>query len=64
MVLKIYDMLGREIKTLINENRKAGSFDITWNGTDNSGRLVSSGVYIYRIIAGKYIESRKMNLIK
>ena len=64
VVLKIYDMLGREIKTLINENRKAGSFDITWNGTDNSGRLVSSGVYIYRIIAGKYIESRKMNLIK
>lgn len=43
--IKVYDIIGKEIKELLNETRKSGEFEITWNGTDNSNNKVSSGVY-------------------
>jgi hypothetical protein len=64
VALKIYDVLGREIKTLVNKELNAGTYNIDWNGVDNSGRKVASGTYIYRISAGSFIMSRKMLLIK
>ncbi|RPI74296.1 MAG: T9SS C-terminal target domain-containing protein [Ignavibacteriales bacterium] len=62
--LKIYDLLGREIKTLINEELNNGVYSVQWNGDNNSGEKVSSGIYFYRIEAGSYINSRKMLLLK
>ena len=64
VTLIIYDMLGREIKTLVNNEKKAGSYTITWHGDDNCGRQVSSGTYIYRLSAGGHILTYKMQLMK
>ncbi|NOY05372.1 MAG: T9SS type A sorting domain-containing protein [Chlorobi bacterium] len=49
--LKIFDMLGREVVTLINEHQKAGSFTVTWNALNNAGLEVNSGTYFYRLDA-------------
>jgi hypothetical protein len=62
--LKVFDVLGREIKTLISNEMTAGSHVINWNGDDESGRKVASGNYIYRISAGKFNQARKMTLLK
>jgi hypothetical protein len=64
VVIKVYDITGREIKTLINEQLNAGTYKADWNSTDNSGANVSSGVYFYRITAGNYTETKRMMLIK
>ena len=69
--LKIYNMLGQEVRTLVNKRQLAGQRSITWDGRNNSGQTVSSGIYIYRIWvstsskeAGDFIKSRKMVLLK
>ena len=64
VALKIFDMLGREIKTIINEEMNAGNHSTIWNGDNNLGNKVSSGVYIYRLTAGDYISTKKMVLMK
>ena len=64
VVLKIYDILGREVKTLINEYMQPGRYKVVWDGKDAFGRSVSSGVYFYVLKAGTFIKSRKMLLVK
>ena len=64
VTLKIYNILGQEIRTLVNEDMEAGSHVILWNGRNNFGIKVASGVYIYQIRAGKYIKAKKMSFIK
>jgi hypothetical protein len=59
VTLKIYNILGQEIATLVNEEKKAGYYKAIFNGSK-----LASGVYIYRIIAGSYINTKKMLLIK
>ncbi|MBM4171885.1 MAG: T9SS type A sorting domain-containing protein [Ignavibacteria bacterium] len=62
--IKIFDALGSEVRTLINENRTAGKHNIYWNATDNFGNRVSSGVYFYTIRADNFVETKKMVLMK
>ena len=62
--LVIYDLSGRQIKTLTVSRYPAGSHQIQWDGRDDSGNAVASGIYVYRIHAGKYTQSRKMMLLK
>ena len=62
--ITIFDLYGRKVNTLINENRPAGTHVVTWNGKDKSGRTVSSGVYFYKISAGNFIQTKKMTLIR
>ena len=57
--LTIYDMLGREIETLVNEQLNAGSYEVNWDGTK-----YTSGVYYYRLNAGEFVETKKMILVK
>jgi hypothetical protein len=64
VVLKIYDMLGREIKTLVNNQMSAGKYSVDWKGEDNNGNKVTSGIYIYRISAGNFSAARKMVALK
>jgi hypothetical protein len=59
VVLKVYDALGREIKTLVSENLKPGTYEVQFDGTN-----LPSGVYFYTLKAGDYTESRKMMIIK
>jgi hypothetical protein len=64
VTIKVYDMLGREIKTLVNDVRNAGTFSVTWNGDNEFGQKVSSGTYIYKVAAGDNVITKKMVLIK
>lgn len=61
--VNIYNLLGQNIKTLVDEIQPAGYYSMKWKGTDNSGVTVCSGVYVYRIQAGNYILSRKMLML-
>lgn len=62
--LVIYNIKGQHIKTLINELKEAGEQKIVWNGTDDKGRNVSSGVYFYRLKTNQSDHLNKMLLIK
>jgi len=62
--LKIYDLTGREIRTLINKQMEAGYHKVVWDGTNNQGEKVVSGIYFYRIEAGTFSQIRRMILIK
>ncbi|MCZ6701415.1 MAG: T9SS type A sorting domain-containing protein [Ignavibacteria bacterium] len=59
VTIKVYDALGNEIATLVNEEKSAGEYDVEFDGTD-----LTSGIYFYRIEAGSFIETKKMILIK
>ena len=62
--LRIYNLAGQEITTLVNQRQSAGLKQIVWNGLDENGHPVASGIYTYRLHAGNYIETRKMVLLK
>ena len=62
--LVVYNLLGRKVKTLVNEVQDAGSHSIVWNGIDTKGVEVATGVYLYRITVEDYVNSRKMLLVK
>lgn len=57
--LVIYDITGREVKTLVNKEQKAGKYEVKFNGSS-----LASGVYVYRLQAGEYFKVQKMSLIK
>ena len=60
----VYDMLGRQVKTLINQTQDAGYKSIVWDATNDYGKPVSAGIYLYQIQAGEYIRAKKMVLLK
>ena len=60
----IYNVSGELIRMLVNDQMSAGIYRLTWNATDNEGRSVSSGVYIYRIQTEKFVSTKKMLLLK
>ncbi|MFC1492875.1 choice-of-anchor Q domain-containing protein [candidate division KSB1 bacterium] len=62
--LKIYNIMGQLIKTLISGQMPAGSHQVKWNGTNDLGIKVSSGIYIYRLQTDKFVAVKKMVLIK
>ncbi len=62
--LAIYDLTGRKIRKLVQTVQPAGEYEINWNGTDDSGKMVSSGVYVAQLSAGIYKKSIKLELIK
>ena len=64
VALKVYDLQGRLVRTLIDGIGNGGTYNVFWDGTDEAGRQVSSGVYLYRIAAGEFIQARKMLLLR
>jgi len=62
--LTIFDLTGREVKTVVNENRDAGAYRETWDGTNNLSQPVSSGVYFSRLSTGNGLRTIKMILLK
>ena len=64
VVIRIYDILGREVRTLVNERQAAGFYEVIWNGRNQQGQAVGSGVYLYTLTAGNFAQSRKMTLLK
>jgi hypothetical protein len=59
VTLKIFDVLGREVATLVDEQKQPGKYDVQWNASSNS-----SGLYFYRIQTEKFVETKKMILLK
>jgi|GEM_PF-1649164 len=62
--LVVYDILGQEIRTLVNNTVSHGKYSVTWNGRDNYGKAVGTGVYFIRMITPDYEKTNKMMLIK
>jgi flagellar hook assembly protein FlgD len=57
--LKVYNILGKEVATLVNENQKPGRYSVTWNATNQP-----NGIYFYRITADNFTETKRMVLLK
>lgn len=62
--LVVYDVLGREVRTLVNGNMPAGSQSVQWDGRDAKGNTVGSGVYFYKLTAGSFVSTKKMMMLK
>ena len=62
--ITIYDMLGKQVRTLINKNQDAGYKSVIWDATNDYGKPVSAGIYLYQINAGEYISTKKIVLLK
>jgi len=62
--LMIYDLSGRQVRELLNQNKEPGSYTIQWDGRNHTGQTVASGLYIYKIQAGHFIQTRKMVFVK
>ena len=63
--LIIYNTLGQTIRTLVQKSKQtAGMYTTQWNGRDNAGAQVASGIYIYRMQAGDFVQSRKLMLMR
>ncbi len=62
--LKIYNLLGDEVKTLVQNDQDPGFYSIEWDGKNNQGKKVTAGTYIYRLKAGEFIKTKKMLLLR
>jgi hypothetical protein len=62
--LRIYNVVGQVVRTLVAEQQNAGRYTVRWNGTDDRGVSVSSGIYFYQIAAGDYSDVKKLMLLK
>ena len=64
MTVQVFDYRGRLVRTLLRDEVGVGPHEITWNGRDNQGARVSSGIYFYRIQAGDFTSTKRMFLLK
>jgi len=64
VTLKVYDVLGREVRTLVNQRVSAGYQQVIWDGRNETGAHVASGMYIYHISAGDFTSTKKMMMLK
>jgi len=64
VTLIVYNLIGQKVRVLVDEYQNAGNKSVKWDGTDDQGREVTSGVYFYRIQAGDFVQSKKMVLMK
>jgi flagellar hook assembly protein FlgD len=62
--LKIYNILGQLVRELVDEEKLPGNYQVIWDGKDQKGNLVSSGIYFYQLRAGDYQETKKMSLVR
>jgi len=64
VTIEIFNALGQKVRTLVSGIQEADQYEVTWDGKNNSGNTLSSGVYIYRIVAGSNIKTMKMMLLR
>ena len=62
--LSVYNVLGQQVRTLVDEWMPAGNHSVTWDGRSNDGSPAASGIYFYRIQANDFVDTRKMTLLK
>ena len=64
VILRIYNLLGQAVTTLVDERMPQGFHSVSWNGTNEAGVAVTSGVYLYRLSSGNFVETRKLTLLR
>ena len=64
VTLIIYNMLGQRIRTLVNQKQPAGSYTVHWDGKDDNGMMVASGLYLYKLNADRFNKLKKMVLLR
>ncbi|HEC43588.1 MAG TPA: hypothetical protein ENI20_12250 [Bacteroides sp.] len=64
VILKVYDLQGREVHTLVNQVLHAGNHKLVWDGRNSSGSKLSNGTYVYTLTIGEIIESRTLMIIE
>ncbi len=62
--LTLYNLAGQQVATLVTGRRQAGSYAVSWDGQDESGRALATGLYFYRLQAGEKVETRKLMLLR
>ena len=62
--IQVFSLLGQRMRVLIDEEKEAGRYAVVWDGRDDGGRLVPSGVYFYRMAGEDFLRSRKLVLLK
>ena len=62
--LRIFNIMGQEVRRLVEDHQSAGIYSVHWNGRDNRGRPLATGVYLYRLQAGAQTETRKLLLLR
>jgi hypothetical protein len=64
VVVKIFNLIGAEIRTLVDEQREAGYHRVHWDSRDKNGKAVASGIYLYQLQAGRFSQAKKMKLLR
>lgn len=63
-MIKIFNIMGEEIRTLLDNEHEPGFFRLRWDGKDRNGNTVASGVFLYQLRAGNFSQARKMSLVR
>lgn len=64
VMVKVYNSVGQEVRTLVNEAQQAGAYQITWDGRNEQGQTLPSGIYFYQLKAGSFAQTRKLLLLR
>ncbi|NLI15740.1 MAG: T9SS type A sorting domain-containing protein, partial [candidate division Zixibacteria bacterium] len=62
--IEVFNVLGQKVKTLISEYKDAGTYSVRWDGTNNNGMAVPSGVYFYRMVTEGFSQTNKMIMLR
>jgi flagellar hook assembly protein FlgD len=62
--LKVTNIVGQDIRTLVNENKTAGFYEVKWDGNNEQGHRVSTGVYLYSLESNGFVQIRKMLIVQ
>ncbi|OVE79850.1 hypothetical protein BVY01_01400 [bacterium I07] len=64
VAIEIFNMMGRRIRTLLNDQKRTGSYDVIWDGRNDFGEIVENGIYVYQMQVEGYVQRRKMTFLK
>jgi flagellar hook assembly protein FlgD len=62
--VNIYNSLGQLVRSLVNEQREAGTHSVVWDGRDNGGSAVATGAYFYQVRTGDFVQAKRMLMLK
>jgi flagellar hook assembly protein FlgD len=64
VLLIVYNAFGQKVRTLVDDKQAPGTYQVVWNGTNDAGETVATGVYFYKIAAADYVRTLKMLFVK
>jgi flagellar hook assembly protein FlgD len=62
--IEVFNILGQKVSTLVDSEKNAGTHSVSWNGRDNDGKKLGSGVYFYTMTSGNFTSTKKLVLLK